>query len=99
MNTKVIAFTGVVLVATVASAEQPLHPGSRGTVTAYEVDDRTVIEVRACSMHGYAHDYGGCGDTLRADVRAILCARGRGVHSWVYQISDGAHLPSTVFCR
>jgi hypothetical protein len=95
-----LVVTGFVLLATVASADPQPTPATRGTVTAYEADGKTVIAVRGCSAgrHG-GTDYMTCGSALRTEIKTLMCARGKGTHTWQYQIGDGPHLPQVAFCR
>ena len=87
-------------VGTAAADRDRLRAGKQGTVTAYEADGRTVIENKLCfktRRHG-GYDYVRCGQRLRTAVKLELCRRGRGTHTWWYQIGDRKPLRSTVYC-
>jgi hypothetical protein len=93
------------LAATAATASiadaQPRDAGSQGTVTAYEPDGRTVIDVKTCfrtTRYG-GFDYVRCGSRLRDAVKLRVCReRGAGTHSYFTQIGDGHPTRSTVYC-
>src|SRR5688572_3194160 len=76
--------------------------GTRGTVTAYEADGRTVIENKPCFKTGRygGYDYSRCGQRLRDSVKHELCRKqGPGTHTWFYQIGDNRPTRSSVYCR
>jgi hypothetical protein len=75
--------------------------GRKGTVTAYELDGRTVIAHKTCYSRGrYSYDYVGCGDRLRDSVKIRLCSRlGKGTHHYLYQIGDNRPTRSSVWCK
>jgi hypothetical protein len=75
------------------------RPGSRSTVTAYEVDGTTVIKLESCPRIGRTYDYVSCGSKLRAEVNAMLCARGSGTHTWMYQIGTSSPIVEHERCR
>jgi hypothetical protein len=75
--------------------------GSRGTVTAYELDGRTVIDRKYCSSRYRTRsvEYGSCSSRLRDEVKHRLCSRyGRGTHHFFLQIGDGRPHRSSVSC-
>ena len=76
--------------------------GTKGTVTAYELDGRTVIEVKPCfrttSYGGY--DYARCGQWLRDSLKFQVCrAKGPGTHHYLYQVGDGRPYEFSIYCR
>jgi len=75
--------------------------GTRGTVTAYELDGHTVIDHKSCLSSGrYSWNYGRCGTRLRDSVKLELCVRlGRGTHHYMHQIGDGRPMRTSVYCR
>jgi hypothetical protein len=91
----VLALVGT---ASIASAER--YAGTRGTVTAYALDGRTVIEHKTCISSGrYSWDYGRCSSRLRDSVKLELCRlKGSGTHHYLHQIGDGRPTRSSVFC-
>lgn len=75
--------------------------GSRGTVTAYELDGRTVIDRRLCTTHYRTNtvEYSACSSRLRDEVKSRLCMRrGAGTHHYYFQIGDGRPFRSSVYC-
>lgn len=74
--------------------------GRRGTVTAYELDGRTVIAHRICVASGRnSWRYADCGSRLRDRVKSRLCARlGKGTHRFSYQIGDARPTRSSIYC-
>lgn len=89
-----------VLVAATASADTLPQPGTRGTVTAYEPDGKTVVLVRACARdRNGAYAYSVCGPALRNEVRTLMCSRGKGAHPWKYQIGDASPMAQVTSCR
>lgn len=76
--------------------------GTRGHVTAYELDGRTVIDVKPCiRTTGFAgYDYGRCGQWLRDSLKLQVCrAKGPGTHHYLYQVGDGKPYELSVYCR
>lgn len=76
--------------------------GTPGTVTAYELDGRTVIDVKTCyrttSFGG--HDYAKCGQWLRDSLKYQMCrAKGPGTHRYLYQVGDGRPYELSVYCK
>jgi len=100
-GTAFIVLVGLALVTGVAGAQDTRpRPGTKGTVSAFEADGTTVIDVKWCARdRNGAHDYTVCGNLLRDEVKTRMCARGPGLHSWVYQISDNRPMPTSVYCR
>jgi len=83
-----------------AVAPAGAEPGVRGTVTAYDIDSRTVLEHRVCFRHASgAYDYVACGERLREDIKTRLCTtRGAGTHHYYYQIGETKPMWSSVYC-
>ena len=101
-GTAFIVLVGITLATAVAGAQDSYRPrpGTVGTVTAFEADGVTLIDVKWCPRDRYgAHDYMVCGNLLRDEVKTLMCSRGGGLHSWVYQISNNRPMPSSVYCR
>jgi hypothetical protein len=76
--------------------------GTKGTVTAYELDGRTVIDVKTCfrttGWGGY--DYVRCGKWLFDSLKFQMCrAKGPGTHHYLYQVGDGKPYELSVYCR
>jgi hypothetical protein len=93
-------FAVVVLAATPAAADQDFHAGTRGSVTAYELDGKTVIAQRDCARDRRgAYAYSVCGPVLRTETKKLLCAKGKGVYKWKYQVGDGPLLSQVTNCR
>jgi hypothetical protein len=82
-----------------ASAETGGRPG---TVTAYELDGQTVIDVKTCfrtTSHG-GYDYARCGTRLRDWLKIEICrAKGPGTHHYLYQVGDGRPTRLSMYCR
>jgi hypothetical protein len=78
------------------------HAGTPGTVTAYELDGHTVIDVKTCfrtTQHG-GYDYARCGERLRDWLKIEVCrARGSGMHYYLYQVGDARPMRLSVYCR
>ena len=93
------AFATTALFATAAHAEIGGRPG---TVTAYELDGRTVIDVKTCfrtTRHG-GWDYARCGDRLRDWLKIEVCrAKGPGTHHYLYQLGDNRPTRTSLYCR
>jgi hypothetical protein len=88
--------------ATAIAHADPGRAGTRGTVTAYELDGRTVIDVKTCirttGFSGY--DYARCGQWLRDSLKVQVCrAKGPGTHRYLYQVGDGRPYELSVYCR
>jgi len=99
MNRLAITLLALVLTASVAAAQRYTTAGTRGTVTAYELDRSTVLEHRSCFRTGGTWDYPRCGERLRDAVKGTLCGRfGRGTHHYYYQVGDGRPVRSSVYC-
>jgi len=95
-----IAFASLsLLVAAVASADTTEKAGTKGHVTAYEADKKTVIRVDACPTKKLAFDYPTCGKALRDDIHDLMCKRGKGTHKWWYQIADGKPMEQAAACK
>jgi hypothetical protein len=78
------------------------HAGEKGYVTAYEPDLSTIIDVDRCPTRGRlnATDYVACGQPFRDKVKASVCRqKGKGKHTWYYQIGDGRKSSNTAFCK
>jgi hypothetical protein len=78
------------------------NPGRPGTVTAYELDGHTVIDVKACfrTTRSGGYDYARCGDRLRDWLKIEICrAKGAGTHHYFYQVGDGRPTRLSVYCR
>ena len=98
MNRLAITLLALVLTASVAAAQRYTTAGTRGTVTAYELDGSTVISHKVCLRTGYTWDYSRCGVRLRDSVKYAMCGRGGGTHHYYYQVGDGRPLRSSVYC-
>ena len=100
--TRLLAITSFVVLAaagSVAVADRYTTAGTRGTVTAYELDGSTVISHKVCLRTGYTWDYSRCSERLRDSVKYALCGRfGSGTHHYYYQVGDGRPLRSSVYC-
>jgi len=84
----ILVGSAIVLVAAVAVADTK-GAGTKGHVTAYEADGKTVIDVAACPNNKYTE--APCGQTFRDKIDAMLCkSKGKGKHKWKYQAGDGA---------
>lgn len=96
----IASFIALAATATVSVADDYRNAGTRGTVTAYELDGRTVISHRFCTSRGRStYDYIRCSDSLRDSVKIRLCSRlGSGTHHYLYQLGDGRPTRSSVFC-
>jgi hypothetical protein len=76
--------------------------GTPGTVTAYELDGRTVIDVKTCfrTTRSGGYDYPRCGKWLRDSLQYQVCrAKGPGTHRYLYQVGDGRPYELSVYCR
>ena len=75
--------------------------GRKGTVTAYEMDGRTVIVHKVCLTAGRSSwNYLECGNRLRARLKVKLCSKlGKGTHRYIYQVGDNRPSRSSVYCR
>ena len=75
--------------------------GRPGTVTAYELDGRTVIDVKTCfTMRHGSWDYARCGERLRDRLKIEMCrAKGPGTHYYLYQVGDSRPFRMSVYCR
>ncbi len=97
----IAALTATAATASIADAQEYRDAGGRGTMTAYELDGRTVIDVKTCfrtTRHG-GFDYARCGNRLRDSVKLRVCReRGAGTHRYLTQIGDGRPSRSTVYC-
>lgn len=92
-------FAALVLFAATASADTSPQAGTRGTVTGYQADGKTVVLVRACAKQRLGFAYAVCGPVLRADVKKAMCERGKGTYPWKYQVGDGPLLSQVATCR
>lgn len=76
--------------------------GRPGTVTAYELDGRTVIDVKTCfhTRRYGSWDYARCGVRLRDWLKISMCRhRGPGTHHYLYQVGDGRPYRTSLYCR
>jgi hypothetical protein len=76
--------------------------GRAGTVTAYELDGHTVIDVKTCfrTTHHGGYDYARCGERMRDWLKIEMCrAKGPGTHYYLYQVGDGRPMRLSVYCR
>jgi len=92
----------VIAAATGTAVADRDHAGAPGYVTAYELDGRTVIDVKVCfrttSYGGY--DYARCGERLRDWLKIEVCrARGSGTHYYLYQVGDARPMRLSLYCR
>jgi hypothetical protein len=85
-------------VSAVAVADDPIA-GTKGTVSAYESDAKTVIMSRRCEPKRLSFDYVSCGKKLREEMEGRLCQKGKGTYGWLYRVSDGRPIPQTTRCR
>jgi hypothetical protein len=95
------AIATIVLIATLAHADLR-RAGTPGTVTAYELDGRTVIDVKTCfRTNGFgSYDYARCGQWLRDSLKFEICrTKGPGTHPYLYQVGDGRPWQLSVYCR
>lgn len=88
-----------VFVSATASADSTTGAGTKGHVTAYEADGKTVIRVDSCPSKKLSFDYPTCGKKLRDDVKDLLCKRGKGPHKWKYQIGDSKQMDQASTCK
>jgi len=89
------------LASTAAIAGDAWRAGRDGTVTAYEVDGKTVIDNKQCFRTGRfrGYDYVSCGSRLRDEVKRELCSRlGSGTHYWFYQVGNSKPMKSSTYC-
>jgi len=94
-----ILLAALVSTVSIANADRWRTAGTRGTVTAYDLDGRTVLEHRTCFRRAGGYDYSSCSDRLRDGVKLQLCTRlGAGTHHFYYQLGDLSLVRSSVFC-
>ena len=99
MHRLAIAVLALSTAASVAVAQRYTTAGTRGTITAYELDARTVLEHKLCPRTGYTWDYVRCGTWLRDAVKLTLCNRfGSGTHYYYYQVGDSRPMRTSVYC-
>jgi hypothetical protein len=92
-----LCFTAPVLADSKAAKS---HAGEKGYVSAYDADEKTVLDVQSCDWKKNAHDYVECGKSLRERVKRELCTnKGKGSHTWFYQVSDGKKSKNTTSCK
>ncbi len=92
----------VTAAATAVAHADHSRAGTPGTVTAYELDARTVIDVKTCfrTTRFGGHDYARCGEWLRDSLKFQMCRdKGPGTHRYLYQVGDGRKNPSSVYCK
>ena len=95
----ITSFVALVAAGSVAIADRYATAGTRGTVTAYELDGSTVISHKVCLRTGYTWDYSRCHDRLRDSVKYLLCGRlGSGTHPYYYQVGDSKPLRTSIYC-
>ena len=83
-----------------ADDRTPPSAGSKGTVTAWDESNTTVLEHRYCVRTRYSWDYLTCGNRLRDALKRRVCnERGRGTYRYLFQVGDGKPFPSTLACR
>lgn len=91
------------IAAAAAAAHADLsRAGTPGTVTAYELDGRTVIEVKPCvrTTRSGGYDYARCSQWLRDSLKYQMCrAKGRGTHHYLYQVGDGRPYELSIYCK
>jgi hypothetical protein len=94
----ITALLGTAAIAT--AGDDYARRGTRGTVTAYDLDGHTVIDNKICFARGrFSYDYVRCGERLRESVRFELCRkRGSGTHHWLYQVGDSRPVRTSVYC-
>ena len=104
MNRIACSFASLALLVTAAAAPARADdhkgvPGTKGTVTAYADDGKTVIDSEECPRQRLSYDYPLCGKILRARVKESICsAKGKGSFPFMYQIGDGKPAALKVFC-
>jgi hypothetical protein len=76
------------------------NAGRKGYVSAYDADQKTVIDVQQCDAKGGSYDYVECGKSLRSRVDGDVCKKkGKGKQIWYYQVSESsAKSKQTVKC-
>jgi hypothetical protein len=90
------------LITSLALADDKNSPsaGRKGTITAWDESNTTVLEHRFCIRTRYSWDYASCGNRLRDALKRHVCTlRGPGSYKYLYQIGDGRPYPSTLHCR
>jgi hypothetical protein len=73
-------------------------PGGKGQCTAMELDGTVILVEDAPPKHD-SHDYVACGKALKLKLEPILCARGKGLQRFLYQISDNKPSKSSIRCK
>lgn len=72
-----------------SSSVDTSNAGKKGYATAYDADQKTVLDVQKCDVKDSSHDYVSCGKTLRDRVDKLVCKnKGTGKQTWYYQVSD-----------
>jgi hypothetical protein len=88
------------LITTFAVADDnPRAAGTKGTITAWDESNTTVLEHRYCLKSRLTWDYVSCGNRLRDALKRKLCAGGPGRYPYLYQVGDGRPSRSTMVCR
>jgi hypothetical protein len=98
---RLFVLAALLTTATVAVADPDWSrtAGTRGTVTAYELDGRTIISHKTCLSMRSTWDYSRCNDRLRDTVKFEVCrSRGSGTHHYLHQIGDGRPYRASVYC-
>jgi hypothetical protein len=75
--------------------------GTKGTVSGYDADRTTVLDVATCERKRLSWDYVGCGKAFRERTKEKLCRdRGKGKHKWFYQVGDSkVKTNQTAICK
>jgi hypothetical protein len=81
-----LLFAATLLFATVASGGG--KAATKGTVSSYEADQKTVILVETCAPQGDSWDYVPCLRDLREKTVNALCKRGSGSYKWGFMVGD-----------
>lgn len=74
--------------------------GHRGSVAGWFPDRSDLFDSQRCYKKGLGYDYSACGSILRARIKRRICKmRGKGTHTWYYQIGDNTKSRSSVYCK
>jgi hypothetical protein len=75
--------------------------GTKGTVSGYDSDGTTVLDVASCERKRLSWDYVSCGKAFRERTKEKLCReRGKGKHKWFYRVGDSkVKTNQTAICK